>query len=340
MQSIIIVGFGFMGGIHAQAYSQIPEARVVGIVDIDPEKPRQQAEKIGLQVPIFTTLTEALGTVQADVVDICVPTDLHARFALEAIAAKKNVFCEKPLALSVAEAKKVRDAAKKAKVKFQVGQCLRFWPEYQVFERFLREKRAGKLLSLTLQRRAGRPGYSSKDWLNNGKRSLGAAVDLHIHDTDYIIHLLGTPKAVSSTATKDKSGYSHIFTTYTFPGISVHAEGGWNYPASWGFRMAFQAVFEKGAVEMDSGTTPSMRVTMNDGQPEALAVDAPGAGESKSGTGNLSSLGGYFNELRYFIDCLEKRAAPKIATIDHGLESLRVALAELKSVQTGKPVKL
>jgi predicted dehydrogenase len=340
MQKVILVGFGFMGGIHAQAYAQIPEAKIVAIVDTLADKAREQGDKIGLQVPIYGSLSEALKEVEADVVDVCLPTDLHAEAVLTALAAKKNVFCEKPLTISMANATKIKAALKKSKTKFMVGQCLRFWPEYQAFEEFVKAKKAGKLLSLTLQRRAGRPGYSVDNWLNKGKRSMGAAVDLHIHDTDYVTHLLGTPKAVFATATKDFSGYSHIFTTYIYKGVSVQAEGGWNYGTSWGFQMAFQAVFENGSVEMDSTQTPSIKYTIGNAKAEPLAVTAPNAGESKAGTGNLSSLGGYYNELRYFIDCLEKKATPKIATLEHGAESLRVVLAELKSAETGKIVKL
>ena len=72
-----------------------------------------------------------------DAVDICLPTDLHMRFALAAIGAGKHVFCEKPLALTKADGKKIAQAARQAGVFFQVGQCIRFWPEYMALEAFV-----------------------------------------------------------------------------------------------------------------------------------------------------------------------------------------------------------
>jgi predicted dehydrogenase len=265
---------------------------------------------------------------------------LHAEFAIEAIRAGRHVFCEKPFALAVAEAKRVQAAAAWRKVFVQVGQCIRFWPEYMAFEGFVKSGKAGKLLSLSLQRRTGRPAYSTGNWLNDGNRSGGAALDLHIHDTDFIHHLLGKPAAVTSVGTKDSTGWSHIFTTYHFKDIAVTAEGGWNYPPNWGFQMAFQAVFENGAVEFDSGASPTLLATIGKGQKKPLPFKTPGAGESKTGAGNLSSLGGYYNELAAFIGSLEKKSPPEIATAAQATQSLATTLAEIESAKTGKTVKL
>ena len=179
------------------------------------------------------------------------------------------------------------------------------------------------------------PLHSVGRWLLDPKRSGGAALDLHIHDTDFIVSLLGRPRAVRSHATFDGHGPSHILTTYDYPGVAVAAEGGWNYPPKWGFQMAFQAVFENGAVEYDSGASPTLTVTLGRTAKKPLPFKEPAIGRSASGTGNISSLGGYFNELQYFIDCLEKGRLPAEATLLQATESLRVAVAELASARAG-----
>jgi len=340
MQKIAIIGLGFMGTMHAQIYQQLRNATMVAVVDKQKAKAKRSLAKLGIAVAVFGTLEELLENCEVDVVDVCLPTDLHPPFALEAIAAGKHVFCEKPLALTHADAKKIAAAAKKTGVFFQVGHCIRFWPEYTAFEAFVKSRKAGKLLSLSFQRRAGRPAYSEEDWLNDGSRSGGAALDLHIHDTDFVHHLLAKPDAVTSVGTKDKTGWSHIFTTYHFKDVAVTAEGGWNYPANWGFQMAFQAVFEYGAVEYDSGANPTLMVTMGKGKKQPLSYKNPGAGESSTGTGNLSALGGYYNELSAFIASLQKKQAPQVATGAQAAESVATVLAEIKSATTGKTVRL
>ncbi len=340
MKNVVIVGFGFMGTMHAQAYQQIPNARLVAVVDAEREKAGANLARLGLQLPVYSSLKAALAKAEVDVVDVCLPTDAHRKAVLQAIQAGRQIFCEKPLALKVKHAEQMAEAAEKAGVRMMVGQCIRFWPEYQAFVDLVRSNRAGKLLSLTLQRRSGRPMQSVGNWLNDPARSAGAALDLHIHDTDFVLHLLGKPAAVSSQATRDFSGFSHIFTQYLYDGMVVSAEGGWNYPGKWGFQMAFQAVFENGTVEYDSGGKPTLVATIGEGPKEPLAFQQPGAGESTAGTGNLSSLGGYFNELNYFIGRLESGQPIEIATARQAVESVRTVLAEMKSAEKGRPVKL
>src|SRR4051812_30526664 len=190
---VVIVGFGFMGEMHAQALAGIPEAELVAIVDTRTEAAQAKATRLNLKVPVLPTLQEALGKLEFDVVNVCLPTDRHAEAAIAALDAGKHVFCEKPVTTSLALAEQMRAAHRRSGKFVQVGQCIRFWPEYQAFEAFVRAGTAGKLLSLTMQRRAARPSYSTGNWLNDEKQSLGAAVDLHIHDTDYVLHLLGKP---------------------------------------------------------------------------------------------------------------------------------------------------
>jgi len=102
MQNIILTGFGFMGTMHAQIYQQLKQARIVAVVDTATDKVKASMKELGIEVPLFASLETALAGVEADVVDICLPTDLHLPNALLASGAGKHLFCEKPLALSAA----------------------------------------------------------------------------------------------------------------------------------------------------------------------------------------------------------------------------------------------
>jgi predicted dehydrogenase len=311
------------------------------VVDANPKQAKEAMRRARIEAPLFSDLARALQAVEADMVDICLPTDCHTQTALQAIAAGKHVFCEKPIALRLKDARKINLAATKAGIFAQVGHCIRFWPEYQALERFVNSGKAGQLRSLSLQRRSALPNYAFGRWLLDPERSGGAAVDLHIHDTDFVLHLLGKPDAVYSTATEDTNGPTHIFTTYQYRnGPQVTAEGGWNYPAKWGFQMAFQAVFENGAVEYDLNAAPTLTATIGNGPKKPLKFSSPTLPGSKAGTGNLSALGGYFNELQYFVNCLARKQPPQKATLAQAGESLRVVLAELDSARQGKPVRI
>lgn len=337
--NIALAGFGFMGSMHAQIYAQLDGARLAGVADPRVDATRAKLQKLGMDVQVYPSLKELLSAhPEAAVVDVCTPLGSHEADALVALQSGRHLFCEKPLAPTLAAADRIIAAAKAAGVSVQVGHCIRFWPEYQALRKFVSDGRGGRLLSLSLTRQASRPDYTVGDWANKEQLSGGAALDLHIHDTDFVLALLGAPRAVHSRGTFDYSGPAHIFTIYDYPEVAVAAEGGWNYPPKWGFRMTFQAVFEKACIDFDSGKAPTLMVTWDDRAPEPMAFDAPTAGESKSGEGNISNLGGYFNELQVFVDCIQRGVPPVDATLEDARASLEVVFAEIESARAGRPV--
>jgi predicted dehydrogenase len=339
--NVALVGCGFMGSMHAQIYAQLPGVRLIAAADALPDAARAKLRRLGFDVPVYSTLADLLARhPEVTIVDLCTPLDAHEADALLALAAGKHLFCEKPLAPNLAAADRIIAKAKAAGVMAQVGHCIRFWPEYQALRKFVKEGSAGRLLSLSLQRQAGRPGYTVDDWANQERRSGGAALDLHIHDTDFVLALLGQPKAVTSRATFDYSGPAHIFTLFDFPDVAVSAEGGWNYPAQWGFRMAFQALFEKACIDYDSGKSPTLTITWQDRAAEPQEFAAPATGSSSTGEGNVSSLGGYFNELQSFIGCVAGGTAPNDATLHDARASLAVVFAEIESARSGRTIAL
>ena len=304
MQTIIIVGFGFMGGMHAQVYSKLSRAKLVAVVDSNESECEGEPKQLGLEVPVYADLDEALAKHRRMSSTSACRRRPTAEFVRRALRAGKDVFCEKPFAASAREALALATAAERAGRKMQVGQCVRFWPEYQAFFEFVRTGQGGAAPQPVDAAPVGPADLQHGRLAQQGRLSGGAALDLHIHDTDFVHHLLGRPEAVTSVGTKDATGWSHIFTTYHFTGTAVTAEGGWNYPSHWGFQMAFQAVFERGTVEYDSAATPTLVAILKRGAKRPLAFREPRAGRSASGVGNVSTLGGYFNELKYFVDCL------------------------------------
>lgn len=326
----ILVGCGFMGGMHAQIYNALEGVDIVAAVDDRVDETRKKLSKLGCDTPVFSTLGEAFSNVESDFVDICLPTYLHEKYALAALHAGKALFCEKPLALSVAQADKILALAEEKGAYAQVGHCIRFWPEYQKLMEYHDSGEGGELLSLSLIRRGGRPGYGIGNWLNDEKLSGGAALDLHIHDTDFVLALLGQPDKISSKVTRDYSGPVHIYSLFEFGSVIVSSEGGWNYPEKWGFQMAFQAVYEKAVLDFDSSNGKGLMLCAGDEEPRAVEIAKPDAGESKSGEGNVSDLGGYYNELKYFTDCLRRNEAPKIATLADARASLALTLKEIE----------
>lgn len=324
MQRILLTGFGFMGRKHADVYHLLPDACVVGVVDPRGEDLGESLRATQLDgVPVFSSFASAIEEVECSVVDICLPTDLHRTIALEAFTAGKHVFCEKPIALTRSDASDMTLAAHLADRQLMVGHCIRFWPEYIELKRIVDSGAHGRLLSLSLSRRTGRPGYSIGDWVNKPDRCLGAALDLHIHDTDFLLHLLGAPEAVTSHGLRDETGWSSISTQYHYDGRIVTADGAWNYPADWGFQMRYTAVFERAVLDFDSRSV----LTLATGEAGPVALSMP-------------PHDGYYHELAYFIGCLERGEPVSVSTGEQASASLDLVLAEIESAATGNRITL
>jgi predicted dehydrogenase len=261
-----------------------------------------------------------------EIVDICLPTYLHKDAVLKCAKAGKDVLCEKPMTLSLKEADEMIKAAKKTKVKFMVAHVIRFWPEYVVFKEIMENKSLGKLIYANFMRHSPTPTWTWQSWGLDVKKSLSAAVDLHIHDIDYILYLSGMPEKVTSIGTsKVTKGIDHIMTEYSFAkGPKCYSEGGWAFPQNYPFRMAFWALFEKGALEFNSMNLP---LTIYEEGKEAVKPKLP-EGD------------GYLREIQYFLKCVEEGKYPETVTPEDARDSLKVALCELESVKKGKAVAI
>jgi predicted dehydrogenase len=181
-----------------------------------------------------------------------------------------------------------------------------------------------------MKRVGSRPGWSWQSWLLDPRRSGGVLIDLHIHDTDFVRYLLGDPLKVDSVGSGRKGAWNHIWTRYQYKNVTVHAEAGWDMPPAYGFCMAYRAVFERGMLDYDSGRTPALTLYPARGKARHPKPPAPRV-RGRAGGGNVADLGGYGNEIQYFVDCLSKGREPAVTTARDARDSLALVLKEVRS---------
>jgi predicted dehydrogenase len=315
-----LVGCGFMGRMHASVYGLLDNAELVAAADKTPDKAHKLAPRA------YASLDEMLASEELDAVDICLPTFQHRDATVRALAAGKHVFCEKPMALTADEAAEMQQAADAAGRTLMIGHCIRFWPEYALLKQFADEGRLGKLLSINLTRYGEFPSWSSENWLADESKAGGGALDMHIHDTDFALFLLGEPDEVVSYGSVDERGASHAFTTMRFGDAVAHLEGGWNLPPKTPFKMAFRAIFERGAMIMDGGPLTVYEAGKEPVVPEFPKMEAAGGG-------NISDLGGYYHEIKYFVDRVAAGEPLEIVTPQTSRRSLEVTLEEIRQIK-------
>lgn len=313
-----------MGRMHGNVYSLLDNAELVAVCDHREEKLAIYGEEF--QVPQFSTLDAMIQEANLDVVDICLPTHLHRDFTIMSAEAGKHVICEKPIALSLREADDMIAACDKAGVELMIGHCIRFWPEYAFLKEMVESGEYGELLSLNLTRYGEFPTWSSANWLADENLSGGGVMDMHIHDTDFALYLLGEPKELIAYGNIDEKGPGHAFTTLNYGHTIVHLEGGWNLPTQTPFKMSFRAIFERAAAIMDGGPLTIYRPGHEPWQPEFQQMEAASGG-------NISDLGGYFHELKYFMDCIAEGRKPTVVTPESSRESLKTVLEEIRQIK-------
>lgn len=287
-----LVGVGGISGAHIPVWEEMENAELIAICDIRTERMEKYPQKRH-----YTDFDEMLEKEQFDIIDICLPTYLHADFAVKAMEKGINVITEKPISLKKEDVERVYSTAKKNNVKFMVAQVLRFWPEYVLLKEIYDTKKYGKLLSGSMIRLGGMPKWSWDGWMSDEKRSGLVPFDLHIHDLDFMVYAFGMPKVTYQYRSK-LPNQDYICLNYDFGDFSIHSEASW-YAPDYPFKAEFRFQFEDAIVSNENG---KMIIMKNDN----TVIDLSQEAEGDTGNINLPKSNAYANEIHYFADCVEK----------------------------------
>ncbi|MBE3598870.1 MAG: Gfo/Idh/MocA family oxidoreductase [Limnochordaceae bacterium] len=192
--TVALLGCGRFGQRHLEVLNRLPDVRVLVVADIDEPRARQTAFRFG--VPSFTAdFREALAWPGVDVVDVCLPTFLHAQAVEGAARHGRHVFCEKPLALRAEDAERAARACEDAGVKLQVGFCRRFDNGWLAAAEVIR---SGALGRPVVWRHATGTSGAPQPWFFDRELGGGPFVDGAIHWYDFGRFLFGEVESVQA----------------------------------------------------------------------------------------------------------------------------------------------
>lgn len=190
-----LLGCGRFGLRHLEVLARLPNVRVLVVADIDEPRAEQTAGKFG--VPSFTTsFREAIEWPGVDVIDVCLPTFLHAEAVIAAARSGRHVFCEKPLALDAGDAERAVSVCEEAGVKLQVGFCRRFDSAWLAAAEVVR---AGVLGRPVVWRHATGTSGAPQPWFFDRQLGGGPFVDGAIHWYDFGRYLFGEVESVQAS---------------------------------------------------------------------------------------------------------------------------------------------
>jgi len=282
-----IAGIGFMGMVHYLTYRKLRGAKVVALCEQDPVRlsgdwrsikgnfgPPGEMMDLG-NVARYSEIERLVADPNVDLVDVCLPPGLHAQATIAALRAGKHVFCEKPIALSAADAVKMCAAAEKAGRLLLIGHVLPFFPEYRFALDAARSGKYGKLLGGHFKRVISDPQWLPRFY--DPEHTGGPMLDLHVHDAHFIRLLFGMPKVVN-TAGRMRGAVVEQFTTqfvFDDADLVVTASSGVIRQQGRPFTHAFEIYFERATLLYDfanlaTGPVLAMPLTVLDERGRAV----------------------------------------------------------------------
>jgi myo-inositol 2-dehydrogenase/D-chiro-inositol 1-dehydrogenase len=325
-----IIGIGRMGQIHLDNLMQkFSEVEVVAISDIN-EEARQWAEKYTIS-KFYFDYQDLISDQEVNTVVICSPTNQHAENIIAAAQAGKNIFCEKPMDLSIQTATKVLQIVEKAGVKFMLGFNRRFDPNFMKIKGLIEEGKVGDPQIVKITSRD--PAPPPIDYI---KSSGGMFLDMTIHDFD-MARFMVSSKVISIFAVGRNLVDPNIgiagdidtaVVTITFDSGAIATIDN-SRQAVYGYDQRLEVFGSEGMAGTENNKSDNHYYYNKKGQSESLPL------HFFMDRYILS----YFNEIKAFIDCIVHDEVPKVGGQD-GLISLAMGWAANTSMRENRVVML
>jgi len=201
---VAVVGAGYFGAFHYDAWNRIPEANLVAVVETDPERAQPLAEKygtLGKPLPVFTTAEETCQAVSPDLVDITSPPQSHLGLIEELAPHVGHIICQKPFCGDLESAVKAIEICAQARTRLAVHENVRFQPWYREAKRLLDADTLGEIYQITFRLRPG-DGQGDNAYLDRQPyfQSMPRFLvhETAIHWIDTFRYLLGEVASVSA----------------------------------------------------------------------------------------------------------------------------------------------
>ncbi|HXX57021.1 MAG TPA: Gfo/Idh/MocA family oxidoreductase [Thermodesulfovibrionales bacterium] len=321
---VAVVGAGYLGQHHTRVFAEMHGVQLVGVVDIDAARADEVAGRYGSKS--YTDYHDVLGG--ADVLSIVVPTTAHYEIALDCIRARKDVFVEKPITVTVAQASElIREAERMGRI-LQVGHLERYNPGVIALSRMVKEPRFLEAIRIS-------------PFLSRGA-DVDVTLDLMIHDIDVILSLVPSPietlRATGYSVVTDKIDEARAWIEFRDGTVALLTASRIEREKQRKLK-----VFQRNScIELDYQRSEIRRYyrpsEADDGQkpfdPFACDLKIEVRSESVSGCSIDTIRPEYMEplakELQDFIRCVTLRERPKVSGVE-GRDALEVAL-EINSV--------
>jgi predicted dehydrogenase len=347
MTRVGIIGIGFIGWIHWLAYHRLGGPRVVAICESIPERragdwrsikgnfgpPGEQVDLTGISA--YANVDDLLRDPEVELVDITLPTSLHADVAVRALEAGKHVFCEKPMALRLTDCERMVAAAKKAGRLLMIGHVLPFFTEYEWARQVIRSGVYGKLRGGAFRRVIADPTWIKDFW--SPERIGGPMLDLHVHDAHFIRLVFGMPQEVM-TSGRVRSGLPEFWHTqfrFASPDLTVVATSGTINQQGRPFTHSFEIHLERATLMFDFAVIGDAARYLC----EPTLLDDSGSVQRPQLPGG-DPIDAFVSELREVDRCVREGVPSEILGAALAQDAIHMCERQAESLRLGRPVKV
>jgi len=318
---VAIIGCGNRSKALIGALNSVPELEMAVLCDIVPHKMEQRAQliKTGVKPKYMANMREVFDMSDIDAVVVVTPNDTHREVVIAAMEAGKHVFCEKPLALTVADCNEMIGVAERTRRHLQIGHQRRHSGEYLTLIESVREKPVGKILQSSLYDFRGDWRVPDADeypadtpyWRLSQKRSGGVVYEMGAHIIDVnnwvfdsepvaVVSLQGVNNF--SLRKRDSADHAGVLAYYANGSLMNYGGNVYNYGSTaLDTFFAVNATLQMGGgmLEIKYGSAPGFPKPKDLPQPEKIALKA-----------NNREGDGVVEQFRHFVKVLDGKAKP------------------------------
>lgn len=317
---------------HLPEYQANPYVQIVAVCDSNKQRAKEIANKYG--VNMYTDFNELINCEELDAVSVCTPNDLHASISIAALQSGIHVLCEKPMATSKKDAKKMIDAAEKNGKKLMIGHNQRFVASHQKAKQLIENGEIGKIYSF----RTAFGHSGPENWSVDGKESwflkkdeafLGAMGDLGVHKADLIRYILNEEitevGAFVETSAKTFSNVDDcaVCVLKSESGIIGSLAASWSYVSKEDNSTIIYG--EKATLRLEDDPTYSLILQYKNGEVVKYELDKI---QSNAAVSQSNS-----HVIERFVESILYDKEPLINGVE-GMKSLEVILAAIQSSET------
>jgi predicted dehydrogenase len=302
MIKVGILGTGF-GKFHAELYKKINGFEVVSIFGRDTDK----LKKIGEELNIHTTsnIDEIVQNSEIDLLDICLPTELHSKWAIEGLKTNKHIFCETPITYDLNEAEAIKKASQNYGKNVFVNLFIKFSTPHCYAIKIAKEGTLGTLVNMRSY------NGTSPQWGDLGVKK--NVETFHNHMIDFALEIAGKPEKVIASG-MDFGGKSVVTATLKTGNIYTVLDSNSALHESSPFFIGFELVFANGMLLYDAAYgddyTEEKLLLFQNGKPTE--------------TVNLDTKDDYEETFKHVLECIQNNTKSPVLDIDAAINMVRV----------------